>query len=167
MKTSRRPSWSYAMKAACASSLCKTVTLRRGLRPVRVRKACIGTWEVWQRGPFSVRHAAHLLRRAGFGGTPGEIASYASLGMPAAIDSLIHPQESDLAFADFPPTGDLYGKAALNKTSCSARARLPRPVDRADESRLGDRSKCPASYALNADHHEKNPRMLGVACAVP
>jgi uncharacterized protein (DUF1800 family) len=39
--------------------------------------------------------AAHLLRRAGFGGTPEEIDSYAALGFEAALDRLLHPAAVD------------------------------------------------------------------------
>ncbi|MGH7682846.1 MAG: hypothetical protein ACREMT_00760, partial [Vulcanimicrobiaceae bacterium] len=42
------------------------------------------------RGSWDRRRAAHLLRRAGFGGTPAEIAEFASLGMDGAVDRLTH-----------------------------------------------------------------------------
>jgi uncharacterized protein (DUF1800 family) len=62
------------------------------------------------RGPWSPRLAAHLLRRAGFGGSPAEIASAASAGMDATVDSLLHPQPDSLPAA---PDGDLtYGPMA-------------------------------------------------------
>jgi uncharacterized protein (DUF1800 family) len=41
------------------------------------------------RGRFDERAAAHLLRRAGFGGTPDEIRRLAAGTMPAAVESLI------------------------------------------------------------------------------
>lgn len=47
------------------------------------------------RGAWDARRAAHLLRRAGFGGTPAEIAEFASLGMDGAVDRLVR----------FPATG--------------------------------------------------------------
>lgn len=37
----------------------------------------------------------HLLRRAGFGGSPDEIASYASLGFSGAVDKLLNYQNID------------------------------------------------------------------------
>src|SRR5215211_5448773 len=37
------------------------------------------------------RWAAHLLRRAGFGGTPEEIDSYAALGYEGAVERLLNP----------------------------------------------------------------------------
>jgi uncharacterized protein (DUF1800 family) len=40
-------------------------------------------------GPWTVRHAAHLARRAGFGGAPDDIARLASAGMNAAVDHYV------------------------------------------------------------------------------
>lgn len=50
-------------------------------------------------GPIAdpVRRAAHLLRRAGFGGTPGEIAEFASLTPEEAADRLVDFEETDNA----------------------------------------------------------------------
>jgi uncharacterized protein (DUF1800 family) len=48
-------------------------------------------------GPWNVRLAAHLLRRAGFGGTPEDIARAASAPVGGAVDALIHyPKDSGL-----------------------------------------------------------------------
>lgn len=56
------------------------------------------------RGPWSSRLAAHLLRRAGFGGTQAEIARFASMSMHDGVDSLI-----DLPAADtIAPPPHLY-----------------------------------------------------------
>jgi len=41
-------------------------------------------------GPWNVRLAAHLLRRAGFGGTPDDIAKAAGLTAGTAVDALVH-----------------------------------------------------------------------------
>lgn len=41
-------------------------------------------------GPWNERLAAHLLRRAGFGGTPDEIRRAAAHSMNAAVDALVH-----------------------------------------------------------------------------
>ncbi|GAC1420320.1 MAG: hypothetical protein NVSMB5_12720 [Candidatus Velthaea sp.] len=59
-------------------------------------------------GHFGPRHAAHLLRRAGFGGTASEIAQLATLGPRAAVDSLLHPAADDIAFPAYPETALLY-----------------------------------------------------------
>ncbi|HEV3157430.1 MAG TPA: DUF1800 domain-containing protein [Candidatus Baltobacteraceae bacterium] len=48
-------------------------------------------------GPWNERLAAHLLRRAGFGGTPADVKRFAGMSMHRAVDSLIH----------FPATGAL------------------------------------------------------------
>jgi uncharacterized protein (DUF1800 family) len=41
------------------------------------------------------RWAAHLLRRAGFGGTAEEVAAYAALGYEGAVERLLHPGSVD------------------------------------------------------------------------
>ena len=48
-------------------------------------------------GPWNERLAAHLLRRAGFGGTAAEVQRLASMPMHAAVDSMVN----------FAPTGAL------------------------------------------------------------
>ncbi|GAC1523772.1 MAG: hypothetical protein NVS2B3_19350 [Vulcanimicrobiaceae bacterium] len=58
-------------------------------------------------GPFTRRSAAHLMRRAGFGGTPEAIEAAASGGMEAAVGALLHPQTPDVALADEPELGAL------------------------------------------------------------
>ena len=56
------------------------------------------------RGPWSPRLAAHLLRRAGFGGSAAEIQTAASAGMDATVGTLLHPAPDMLPSA---PDGDL------------------------------------------------------------
>jgi hypothetical protein len=52
-------------------------------------------------GTLDERSAAHLLRRAGFGGTPADIARYASMPVSDAVESLVRfPSASDAS----PPT---------------------------------------------------------------
>jgi len=41
-------------------------------------------------GSWNVRLAAHLLRRAGFGGSPADVARVGSLSMHEAVDELVH-----------------------------------------------------------------------------
>ena len=49
------------------------------------------------RGQWNARRSAHLLRRAGFGGSPAEVAQFAALSMDAAVDRLIRfPDTSQL-----------------------------------------------------------------------
>ncbi|MBV8171655.1 MAG: DUF1800 domain-containing protein [Candidatus Eremiobacteraeota bacterium] len=65
------------------------------------------------KGPWNPRLAAHLLRRAGFGGSPSDIASATSAGMDATVQRLIHfgsdslpaAPDGDISF-DFSPTAD-------------------------------------------------------------
>lgn len=54
-------------------------------------------------GPWNERLAAHLLRRAGFGGTPEQVKHAATQRMGAAVDALIH----------FPSTEGLPSTPAL------------------------------------------------------
>ncbi|GAC1416104.1 MAG: hypothetical protein NVSMB64_26330 [Candidatus Velthaea sp.] len=65
-------------------------------------------------GHFAARHAAHLLRRAGFGGPAAEIAQLTALGPQGAVDSLLHPSGDDSSFPLYPDATLLYamgGKA--------------------------------------------------------
>jgi hypothetical protein len=55
-------------------------------------------------GPWNFRLAAHLLRRAGFGGSPQEIASATAAGMEATVSRLMHPGPDTLPEA---PPGDI------------------------------------------------------------
>jgi uncharacterized protein (DUF1800 family) len=55
------------------------------------------------RGPFNQRHAAHVLRRAGFGGTNADVAAFAQLDAQRAVDALMHPDGPDIVFPDYPP----------------------------------------------------------------
>ncbi len=59
-------------------------------------------------GRFGSRHAAHLLRRAGFGGSDADVARLASLGMSGAVDSLLHPAAADADFPAYPDIAVLY-----------------------------------------------------------
>src|SRR5579864_7757880 len=59
------------------------------------------------RGPWSTHRAAHLLRRAGFGGSPQEIAAASSAGMDVAVNKLMRFGNDSLPQA---PQGDItYG----------------------------------------------------------
>ncbi|MBV8155904.1 MAG: DUF1800 domain-containing protein [Candidatus Eremiobacteraeota bacterium] len=59
------------------------------------------------RGPLDERSAAHLLRRAGFGGTPDEVRRYAAMSVDAAVESLVRfPSTANL------PQPDVYDRRA-------------------------------------------------------
>jgi uncharacterized protein (DUF1800 family) len=68
------------------------------------------------RGHFGPRQAAHLLRRAGFGGSAADVAALASRDDPQrAVDALLHPADPELEFAAYPPelgtlTSNQYGQ---------------------------------------------------------
>ena len=64
--------------------------------------------------PWSRSKAAHLLNRAGFGGTPGEITRLAGMRFEAAVDELLnYEQTAEVAFpdVDFSALRDLYAAA--------------------------------------------------------
>jgi hypothetical protein len=72
------------------------------------------------RGPWSQRLAAHLLRRAGFGGTQTEIARAAASSMDGAVDALL-----DFAPADsLPPVPDLYDPRTTLRDALAGGLRL-------------------------------------------
>lgn len=52
------------------------------------------------RGPWSAREAAHLLRRAGFGGSAEEVAKAAAGSMDGAVDALVNFAASPAAAPD-------------------------------------------------------------------
>lgn len=56
-----------------------------------------------QPSEWSIYHAAHLLNRAGFGGSPEEISRFYKLGLEAAVNSLVQGEED----ADLFPPPDL------------------------------------------------------------
>ena len=59
------------------------------------------------RGPWTPKLAAHLLRRAGFGGSPTDVQNAAAAGMNAAVDGLINFSRDPMPQA---PDADLsYG----------------------------------------------------------
>jgi uncharacterized protein (DUF1800 family) len=70
-------------------------------------------------GPWNRRLAAHLLRRAGFGGSPADVDRLAAMSPSAAVDSLVRfadtsalPARPPLEEPPVPPRGLLRGLAA-------------------------------------------------------
>lgn len=59
-------------------------------------------------GSFGTRHAAHLLRRAGFGGSSAEIARFASGSMNDAVAAVLHPAAPDVPLTEFPDPTALF-----------------------------------------------------------
>jgi len=65
-------------------------------------------------GSWDERLAAHLLRRAGFSGTPDEVARYAAMSPYAAAESLIHfADTSNMAPPPSPPSYPDYRAIAV------------------------------------------------------
>ncbi|HZX68953.1 MAG TPA: DUF1800 domain-containing protein [Candidatus Elarobacter sp.] len=59
-------------------------------------------------GRLTSRAAAHLLRRVGFGGSEADVARLVALGMPGAVDALLHPTTAEVSFDAFPDAAVLY-----------------------------------------------------------
>jgi uncharacterized protein (DUF1800 family) len=86
-------------------------------------------------GPWGVRQAAHLYRRAGFGGSPDDVARAASAGMRGAVDGFVHfadtgalPAQPQLV-ADRPDPGQrkmLLASGASDAAVLQARRQLGR-----------------------------------------
>jgi uncharacterized protein (DUF1800 family) len=83
-------------------------------------------------GRFGARHAAHLLRRAGFGGSADDVARLASLQMSEAVDTLLHPLAPDFDFPAYPPVEVLYdpkrARAAVQSAWLDRMLRSNRPL---------------------------------------
>lgn len=63
--------------------------------------AALGPFEPSPSDPFDRRKAAHLLRRAGFGARPGEVARAVENGLEATVESLLDAREADKQDAEF------------------------------------------------------------------
>jgi len=93
-------------------------------------------------GRWDSHHAAHLLRRAGFGGTPEEIASFARLGRAKAVERLLAfaPSDADdrqLRLAHAPPPNPLHHPDANREELEQLRALHRREEARAMRRVLG------------------------------
>src|SRR5690242_16560710 len=72
---------------------------------------------------FGAAEAAHLLRRAGFGGPPSEVARLASLGLERAVEDLVdYPQEDPDLEAAIDSAG---GELAVDRPSPREDGREP------------------------------------------
>ncbi len=54
-------------------------------------------------GHFGPRQAAHLLRRAGFGGSAADVTTFAGLDAQRAVDAIFRAADPDGTFVDYPP----------------------------------------------------------------
>lgn len=84
-------------------------------------------------GPLNERLAAHLLRRAGFGGSPDDVRRFAGMSVNAAVESLVRfpstggmPQPDDL----YSPVGLLqqYGPRGLRAMGDDQRRELNKQI---------------------------------------
>jgi len=83
------------------------------------------------KGPWDERRAAHLLRRAGFGGSPADVKRLASGGVSAAVGSLVDfPSTSSL-----PPPANVYDPIGHVRQMLGGRA--PGMLGDDDKRRLG------------------------------
>ncbi len=86
-------------------------------------------------------HAAHLLNRAGFGGSPAEIAALHALGPAAAVNSLIHGDEDADLFpppdwvTDPRPVGTLVDERDGKPTTEPARVERNRKIRQIENAR--------------------------------
>jgi len=71
-------------------------------------------------GAWDVRRAAHLLRRAGFGGSPAEVARAAAAGMDRSVDALVQFPATD----SLPSGPELVADADALSMLPALRARL-------------------------------------------
>jgi uncharacterized protein (DUF1800 family) len=83
-------------------------------------------------GHFGPRHAAHLLRRAGFGGSADDVARLSGVAMTDAVDTLLHPTAPELDFPAYPTSDVLYdpkrGRAAVQAAWLDRMLRTNRPL---------------------------------------
>ena len=101
---------------------------------------------------FDATKAAHLLNRAGFGGTPAEIERYQKMGLAGAVDALLDFQHQsaeeqdpknlpDLtALNDYPDSFQMMGMKAAGKTPEERQALLMKAqnANRQTLMRVGD-----------------------------
>ncbi len=86
-------------------------------------------------------HAAHLLARAGFGGTTDEIASLHALGFEAAVDSIVTGDEDADLFPPPPWTADPRSVAAVLNEELGKPATATERMERARQVRRIERPR--------------------------
>jgi len=78
-------------------------------------------------GPWNQRLAAHLMRRAGFGGSPDEIRAMAAMSPAEAVASLVHFPST----AGMPQPADVFDPVAYLRGQFAGR----RPADMTDDQK--------------------------------
>ncbi|MHC4990299.1 MAG: DUF1800 domain-containing protein [Planctomycetota bacterium] len=82
---------------------------------------------------FDFRKARHLLNRAGFGGTPGQVRALANMGLDAAVDYIVDYEAVD----DPPVEADAFDRNIMKPLSRDERDALQRARRTSDEMTLG------------------------------
>jgi uncharacterized protein (DUF1800 family) len=104
-------------------------------------------------GPWGVRQAAHLYRRAGFGGSPDDVARAAAAGMSAAVDG----------FVNFPDTSALPALPALYPDTATREQRAAFAAEAKARAAGSTADPDPALVQLRKDlgrAHGENIRIL-------
>jgi len=111
-------------------------------------------------GPWNGRLAAHLLRRAGFGGTPADVQRLAAGSMHAAVDGLIHfpPSDGLPAAPDLPDESSV--DAALMGNAMQPAAPDPQVVELRKERRMLERQGVKATQLWWLDRMIATPAPL-------
>lgn len=85
------------------------------------------------KGPWNAKLSAHLLRRAGFGGTPAAVGRLASAGVREAVDSIVNfPDTSAL-----PQPSDVYDPRSAFAAYFGGGRRQGMPVDQETRRMMG------------------------------
>jgi hypothetical protein len=88
------------------------------------------------RGPLDARRAAHLLRRAGFGGSAADVDRYARMSVDAAVESLIRFPST----AGLPAPADVYSPLdVLERYGPGGLKNLPRAQRQAIQKGIRER----------------------------
>jgi hypothetical protein len=89
------------------------------------------------RGPLDMRSAAHLLRRAGLGGSPADVKRYTGMSVDAAVESLVRFPST----ASLPLPSDIFDPAtALRPYTQQQYRALDLPLKRSIESSIREQS---------------------------
>lgn len=104
---------------------------------------------------WTLFEAAHLLNRAGFGGSPSEIKIFHALGRHQAVESLVNPTEPLDAF----PLPAWFEEEALRKDA-EKRIQQRRELQRASRTLTPEEAEKAKREANRADQQESRQRAL-------
>ncbi len=87
-------------------------------------------------GAWNTRSASHLLRRAGFGGSPSDVARLARLSLSAAVDSLVNlPEASQTSDGPDLPDESAIDQQLFDRVRVPGEAKNPELVELRKERR--------------------------------